>query len=132
MWLFDQQGFADAKSIGNLLYPWFGSFLGMASACVVYGFALIFLFFQLRFFFLIFFLELLYGALQCLQNIFLEEGEMLYYHKKHHIKETLVKESARFSSIFIENRDSLCFSYIFIGLGLCQSRKIKFSLDVVV
>ena len=78
MLLFDKPGFADAKSIGNLVYPWFGSILGMASACVVYGFALIFLIFQLLFFSLMFFLELLYGALQCLQNIFLEEGEMLY------------------------------------------------------
>ena len=56
MLLFDKQGFADAKSIGNLLCPWFGSFLGMASACVVYGFALILLIFQFHFFFSDFFL----------------------------------------------------------------------------
>ena len=34
--------------------------------------------------------------------------------------------------IFIENIYSLCFSYIFIGLGPCQKLKMKFSSDVAV
>ena len=63
MWLFDKPGFADAKSIGNLVYPWFVSILGMASACVVYGFALIFLIFQLQFFFLFFLGAFVWGPI---------------------------------------------------------------------
>ena len=59
-------------------------------------------------------------------------GKCFISTKKHPIKEALVKESARFSIIFIENIDSLCFWYIFIGLGPCQMRKIKFSSNVVV
>ena len=132
MWLFHKQGFAAAKIIENLVFPWFGCFLGMASACVVYGFALIFWIFQLQVFFLDFcHWAFVWGPIMSPKHLSRGGGSLLAP-KKHHIKEALVKESARFSSIFIENSDSLCFWYIFIGLGPCQRRKIKFSSDVAV
>ena len=82
MWLFEQPGFADAKFIENLLSPWFGSFLGMASACVVYGFAQAFLIFQLQFFFLIFSCGFCMGPYNVSQTSFLRRGECFISTKK--------------------------------------------------
>ena len=116
-------------------YRWFGVFLGMASACVVYGFAQTFLIFQLHFFFSIFFSGFCMGPYNDLQTAFYRRNSLLAP-KKHPIKEALVKEIARFFTIFVYNRVSMRFWYdfhrpgpltgpknqVFFGFGSLEAR----------